>query len=76
MWSIHLLFSRAFCTEIFFLCVFRNKLGAIVFAEAPQRAPLYPPSAGQDTAVVLREVLGLRDEEIASLKKTGAIRGN
>ena len=35
MWSIHLLFSRAFCTEIFFLCVFRNKLGAIVFTEAP-----------------------------------------
>ena len=35
MWSIHLLFSRAFSTEIFFLCVFRNKLGAIVFAEAP-----------------------------------------
>ena len=34
MWPIHLLFSRAFCTEIFFLCVFWNKLGTIVFAEA------------------------------------------
>jgi hypothetical protein len=35
MRSIHLFFSNAFCTEILFLRVLRNKLGAILFAEVP-----------------------------------------
>ena len=45
----------------------------IRFSATPIEYTHAPPLLGQHTEVVLRELLGLTDEEIAGLRKAGAI---
>jgi crotonobetainyl-CoA:carnitine CoA-transferase CaiB-like acyl-CoA transferase len=44
------------------------------FSESELAEPSHPPLLGEDTAAVLREVLGLSDRDIATLHATGAVR--
>jgi CoA:oxalate CoA-transferase len=46
----------------------------ILFQESPRRAPRYPPAAGEDTAAVLGDVLGLDQQHIERLLASGAVR--
>lgn len=46
----------------------------IFFQEAPRPTPHFPPAAGEDTFAVLSDVLGLREEEIEIMLKSGAVR--
>lgn len=46
----------------------------IFFQEAPRPTPHFPPAAGEDTFAVLSDVLGLREEEIEVMLKSGAVR--
>jgi crotonobetainyl-CoA:carnitine CoA-transferase CaiB-like acyl-CoA transferase len=43
------------------------------FVEAPQPAPTAPPVLGQHTDSILAEVLGLDEEAIAALRKSGVV---
>jgi crotonobetainyl-CoA:carnitine CoA-transferase CaiB-like acyl-CoA transferase len=45
----------------------------IKFPGAPQRPATAPPALGQHTAAVLRDELGLGEEEIAALRRQGVI---
>lgn len=46
----------------------------IFFQEAPRPMPHFPPAAGEDSAAVLRDVLGLRADEIEALVQAGVVR--
>jgi crotonobetainyl-CoA:carnitine CoA-transferase CaiB-like acyl-CoA transferase len=43
------------------------------FSATPLQYSKAPPTLGEDTAPVLRELLGLTDEEIASLGDRGVV---
>jgi CoA:oxalate CoA-transferase len=46
----------------------------ILFQEAPRRPARYPPAAGQDTAAVLGDILGMDRAAIDALLASGAVK--
>ena len=44
------------------------------FADSPAEARLYPPALGADTRAVLRDMLGLGEDDIDALVSAGAVR--
>lgn len=46
----------------------------IFFAEAKSPAPRYAPAAGEDSELVLKDIAGFADSEIAALIASGAVK--